>query len=354
MKIIIIALLAMTIVGCVHTNNALEIFDKNNTNTEFRGILDVIKNTDKNINILFVHGMRGYSETDGVTDPCKVAKDIEQALGIVQQLDNTSDSDSKFCRGSFYYNDRKIVFHPNFWGTITSYTKFVLQQSDNAPKIERHRSKTTTLIKQQLFNDGFADAVMYTGEAKQAIKDNVAHSIQFLNRSNENAITIIVTFSLGSKIVIDTVNEMNANNELDSFKNSVEMIYLMANQIPLINTGDGRIYYPDEKSQIDKQLTETYEQLNILLTPTLNTTDNRIKIVAFTDPNDLLSYTLSPKAMGSLSNNYVNVGISVATETYYLPFNKKSGIVNYLKAHTGYVHNDKLRNLLMNGNEVAN
>jgi hypothetical protein len=355
MKPLIITALVMIMSGCIHTNNVLEIFDKNDTNVEFRGVLDVIKNTDKNVNILFVHGMGGYSQTDGVSDPCKVAQDIERGLGIKQKISKDNKNDALYCLGTFEYEGQKILFQSNQWGYLTSYTKRRLRENDHDPKIVKHRSKTTTYIKDYLFNDGFADAVMYTGEAKQAIKDNVARSIELINSSNDNTITIIITFSLGSKIVVDTVNDMHAKGKLGSLANSVEMIYLMANQIPLINIGDGRVFYPDKADKITTKLTEEYERFNLLLTPTKITSlaNERIKIVAFTDPNDLLSYTLNSKTMGSLKDSYVNVGISVATNTYYIPFKKEYGVVNYVTAHTGYVHNDKVRDLLMNGNKVT-
>jgi hypothetical protein len=362
LKLLVLSIIALMLSACVHTNNVLEIFDKNNTNAQFRGILDVIKETDKNVNILFVHGMGGYSSTDGVSDPCKVVNDLKENLKTEQVIDTSNKNSLLNCTGKINNQGQVISIQSNYWGNLTWLTKDILRDHDHDPIIVKHRSKSTTFIKDNLFNDGFADAVMYTGEAKKAIKDSLVASIKRLNDSNSNAITIIVTFSLGSKIVVDTVQEMSANKTLGPLENSVEMVYLMANQIPLINTGDRRDYFPyegeesnaDKKETFTSELTAKYERFNLLLTPTLSSSriKDRIKIVAFTDPNDLLSYTLNAKTMGNLKDNYVNVGISVATKTFYIPFYKDDGIVNYYKAHTGYVFNDKVRDFLLHGNKT--
>ena len=50
LRLIVLSIAILLLGACVHTNNVLEIFDQNNTNAQFRGILDVIKETDKNDN----------------------------------------------------------------------------------------------------------------------------------------------------------------------------------------------------------------------------------------------------------------------------------------------------------------
>ncbi|MDP5134217.1 MAG: hypothetical protein NWQ54_25320 [Paraglaciecola sp.] len=344
-------ILALAVSACTYNNNVLEIYAQKNSATEFRGILDVIKSSDKNVNILFVHGMRGYSYTNGVSDPCRVATDIRDGLNTTPLEVESSEKGELFCQGFLNYKDKKILIMPNYWGALTNLPKYDLAEYDNDPKITEYRTKITSLVKDNLINDGFADAVMYTGNLRQAIIDNVSNSILLMQSKNPNSTTIIVTFSLGSKIVLDTIKQLQDKNSLGDLKNNVEMVYLMANQIPLLNTGFMENGVDQNSDTRREQLIKEYENFNLILKtdPPKVDSKNKIKVVAFTDPNDLLSYTLAPETMGSLKDNYVNVAISIATKTTYVPLKREYGIVNYLTAHTGYVHNNKVRNLLMNG-----
>jgi hypothetical protein len=71
-----------------------------------------------------------------------------------------------------------------------------------------------------------------------------------------------------------------------------------------------------------------------------------VQVVAFTDPNDLLSYKLTGRDVGE--HPFANVTLSVARWSYL-------GIVaNPLKAHTGWEKDRRAIKLLINGSGGKN
>ena len=83
-------------------------------------------------------------------------------------------------------------------------------------------------------------------------------------------------------------------------------------------------------------------------------TDAKARLIAFSDPNDLLSYTIQQDDADKFQDSYANVIVSVADKILYIPFYKsETSLANPLKAHTGYVHNKAVNQLLMYGHQAT-
>ena len=331
--------------GCSYTNNLQIIEDKDQNNREFRGIVDII-NQPGNTNILFIHGMGGYSSNNGKIDPCNVINDVRGAFGLEPATFNIPQW---HCDNTFSTSGKTIHLRSMHWSDITFTRKNSLRHIDANPTFLENRAAITRQIKESLINNGFSDALMYTGVYQQKIIKRVIESYSHINQINPGAKVVIVTFSLGSAIMIDSLKELEMINKANLLKEKVEIIYMMANQIPLIQIGTQPISTINTK---DTPKDDFYTSLIPYLAKNGTKLDDKeIRIVAFSDPNDLLSYPLDANNMGELSSKYVNVAISVADKTFYVPFYKeKSSFVNYLKAHTGYTYNHNVKELLLNGN----
>lgn len=342
---IILLLTVSTLSGCiVKTNKVNEVYAGPSENIEFDGIVDVIEGTNKDIRIVFIHGMGGYSSTGGISDYSRVIKDLRSALKIKSSYNDDS-------LDSFRYKGQTLRFNVLWWLDITSQAKIKLRNIDDDPVLNPNRTATTKLAKDRLLNDGIVDVVMYTGSSKKQIIKRVRNQVLDLKKQiDENEKLIVVTFSLGSKILIDVLSELKADggHVLD---NRVDMIYMMANQIALLNTGDLVNKAPKTLSE---KMASDYDVLHSILddgTIDARNANPKKRVIAFSDPNDLLSYPIDESSVGELKGQYANVAVSVAKKTYKVPVPGvyKYGVVNYLQAHTGYVHDEVVSDYLLFG-----
>ncbi len=104
-----------------------------------------------------------------------------------------------------------------------------------------------------------------------------------------------------------------------------QIIYMAANQIPLLDLRD-----PAEIAGLAPA--ETLDRLRRAITPldTLGAESADMKAVAFTDPNDLLSYELD-----TADDRNVNVRITIASVLFFY-------FANPWEAHTGYLESEKV------------
>ena len=341
----VLLLTACILSGCIiKTNKVNEVYAGSTANIEFDGIVDIIKGTNKDIRIVFIHGMGGYSSTGGINDYSRVINDLRSALKIKSPyIDDSLDS--------FSYKGQTLTFNVLWWLDITSQAKIKLRDIDDDPVLNPNRTATTKLAKDRLLNNGIVDVVMYTGSSKKQIVQRVRSQVLDLKEQiDENEKLIVVTFSLGSKILIDVLNELKADGD-HVLDNRVDMIYMMANQIALLNTGDSVNKAPKTLSE---KMASDYDTLHSILddgTIDARNANQKKRVIAFSDPNDLLSYPIDESSVGELKGQYANVAISVARKTYKVPLPGvyKYGVVNYLQAHTGYVHDEVVSDYLLFG-----
>src|SRR5262249_20382127 len=162
--------------------------------------------------------------------------------------------------------------------------------------------------------------------------------------------------SLGSKITFDTLTllaeqlsrgDKTQAAQLTNLAAKVTYLIMFANQIPLLRLGETNALPesgPAEKSKTVEQFVqirqESVKQAPVeaagLLTPEL-------RVIAVTDPNDLLSYPLQRSDLfTSTRPRFGNVFVCNAPSFLGL-------IANPVDAHEGYFENQKLINLLIRG-----
>lgn len=217
------------------------------------------------------------------------------------------------------------------------------------------RARLNGAIKDSLLNDCLADALVYQGQSKPAIQD---HMIRAMTRALEGSAVsksdrrssktplVIISDSLGSKITFDALDAMltdstTAERVRATASAAVErlaLVYMGANQLPLLSLADqniGQLPAGAESAPSvpeDDSLQRVLRRTSVAKNADGSAQLKSVSLVAFTDPNDLLSYRLR-------ASRYVSPNISIAdilvsnSPTYFGLLERPD------KAHTEYMSN---------------
>ena len=266
------------------------------------------------------------------------------------------------------------------WSPMTRALKrkldFDAPGSDRATSFPYRRATVNEALKTQLINDCLSDAVVYAGQHGDPIRGAMKLAVcrelggtpvigqpcDFTAAELDRPIAVI-TESLGSKILFDAARAVyeeageaaGARAAMTHRFASVQMIYLMANQIPLLDIANPLPPQLEADAQ-DKEDAPHSSSLGHMIgmmhgsrtamppehfartvTPT---------VVAFTDPNDLLSYRLIPSVLDVARARLINVIGS--NETTWFGFLERPDT-----AHCGYAWNRTVIGLIAHGHQVG-
>jgi hypothetical protein len=285
------------------------------------------------------------------------------------------------------------------WSPITTALKDTLLAYDKESDLSRMRAKINKSLRESLVDDGFSDALAYSGEAGKRIRDVVWKAICYSMTSKKDGSNscdmgngdhrfAFITHSLGSRIVFDALHVGEKEIKGATKSNNVSLlkkyetvarvsantvaIYMLANQLPLleiVGAPDGQEPGAAQKIQdasgamskqkMQKAPAMQTDSIGRFLEERRNAfprmkTLNYIKgaeippvhIAAFSDPNDLLSYSLCKSGMSRLE------GVEMADIWVKNAFN----FVVFawpMKAHQGYLTNDEVIKLLVGGDVIG-
>ena len=333
------------------------------------------------LKILMVHGIGnhqpGYST--------RLAENLARKLGlnlidekpkrIELRSENAADKDlgililNRYLDGT---SKQEMIFAELTWDTIVEQEKSALDY-DNSGEYNFRRANINNTLK--LFvNQTIPDVLMYTGTSKLEIQLSVGQSMcwllgydwadlpqhgtftcdgdnpESLSRINDDF--VFITHSLGSRITSDVLQliatKVSEKARIDPaylhFKEILQQkefpIFMLSNQLPLLQMGQDKpqvtdridaICTPNGKDQAERMFQE-------------------IKLIAFSDPNDLFSYAIS----GTFLNNHMdsrlcptltNVILNVAPVRTVLG----NEFANPLSAHTEYDSDERVIDLLTFG-----
>ena len=271
---------------------------------------------------------------------------------------------------------RELLFYELTWSSISKTEKEVLAY-DTSGQHSFRRAKFNDTMK--IFsNDAISDPMIYLGEKQEDIQKSVGQSYCWMishawdgfpsgihkpctltdPRLYENADKddfIFISHSLGSRITIDALQRIAGlvNNkslqkkfpELEKVHHAIQdktvTIFMLSNQLPLL--------------QLGRSLPEVLNQHENYCLPNgsdyANRFANQTHIVAFSDPNDLLSYSIpvgfKDKYLDSrLCTEVSNISLNIANVVDIFGF---SEVANPMEAHTGYDHDERVIALLAHG-----
>lgn len=269
---------------------------------------------------------------------------------------------------------RKIIFYELTWSEITAERKRALD-FDTSGEFAHRRAPFNNAVKVFL-NDVSPDPIFYLVDEEKLIlsatlqaicwmladeeggelenNQNQVCSVSSLSRlSNlEKDNIVFITHSLGSRIIMDALGEIVETLTSDAtLKNHPELIaklqekemtvFMLSNQLPLLQIV---LPPPTVVGQIDGYCREDGEYHHLRAF-------KKLEIVSITDPNDLLSYSITQdfvdryfdsRMCPELTNIKINVADRIAA------FGAE--VVNPMSAHGNYHSDARVIELIAHGN----
>jgi len=282
--------------------------------------------------------------------------------------------------------NKELLFYELTWSSITDDEKENLN-FDVSGQVTFRRATMNRALK-KFSNDAIADPLLYLGENQEPIRISVGQSLcwmvshgwddfpsdthkpctiksitpEFLINVEKDDY-IFISHSLGSRITMDALQRLSrvlnaatqspAEQELAQklfpefekfrlgFQNRHIKIFMLSNQLPLLQLGRPR---PDVLNQHKDYCLpggNRYAQRFV----------NETHIIAFSDPNDILSYNIP----FGFKKNYIdsrvcarisNISINIAYVNDLLGF---SEVANPMEAHVGYDHDERVIALMAHG-----
>ncbi|PHS79521.1 MAG: hypothetical protein COB59_01625 [Rhodospirillaceae bacterium] len=359
-----------------------------------RADLDKQTNTsggnDRTLKVLMVHGIGehipGYSarlseklaHQLNLTVISEGYKEINlKAPPSVMQTDGENDlGQLRIQRFTNKQRDRELLFYELTWSDILAPEKELLAFDDSGTQTSK-RATVNRMIK-EFFNSHVPDPMIYLGKSKEKILQAVGQSICWMVSKDwqgyddtSNAVCrslnpvnaekddyALITHSLGSRVVIDSLQRIAAltqkgmdklsgadqaqfSKTFQALQNKRFPIYMLANQLPLLQLGREA---PTVSNQIDQYCRADGPNYKNRMFKELN-------VVAFSDPNDILSYSLPPgfsdKYIDSrLCPRVVNVAINIAPVVDLLGLGE---FANPATAHNDYEADDRVISIIADG-----
>ncbi len=343
----------------------------------FTGIGPYLGNSQGKMKVLMVHGvgdhLPGYSTR--FLEKLAKALDLTVMSAPYKNIALTSRDDHSKNLGNLRINRliskdrrRELIFYELTWTPITAGQKEVLAY-DNSGEYSFRRAEVNDLMK-QFSNKTGPDPILYLGDSREDILVSFAQAFCWMTKSdweglpnavsqtcsfNDKAVSehlhrdqyAFVSHSLGSRIVIDGMQRIaglikERNVEFQSaLKNKEIRIYMLSNQLPMLQLG---IKLPEVNNQYDAYCQPAGEKHGDRMV-------SKTPIVAFSDPNDLLSYAIPhgfvEKYLDSrLCIDVTNININVATVFDVFGLGK---LANPLEAHVGYDSDDRVVAIIARG-----
>ena len=355
----------------------------------FTGIETDLTQRNQKTKVLFVHGvgdhMPGYT-TEFLE---KLAKELNLNVRSQGQKNITlstpifPDKNLGNLRVSHLLNEQngqELTFYELTWSEITRQQKAMLD-FDTSGEYDFRRARMNALLK-KFSNDTSPDPIIYLGESRVPILAAYAQSFCWmasrnwedlpesgnqvcigLDDSSADQISrdnyVIISHSLGSRIVMDgtqRIASMLANPEkhfsskqkmtistkaIQALQNKRIPFFMLSNQLPIL--------------QLGRELPEVAGQEASYCEPNGADYNKRMlreaDVIAFSDPNDLLSYGIPPgfaekyidsRLCAKITN--VNINIAKVMDAFGM-----ADLANPMQAHVGYDQDDRVVAMIARG-----
>lgn len=350
---------------------------------EYKGIKEQFDNK-KVLKVMMIHGVGlhhpGYSR--------RIQENLANNMGLdvlsrvsknVSLLDpNNKKTPLGNLRVTFWQNkdaSENMLFYELTWSEITTPEKKIIA-FDTTEEYSKFRVPFNNVMKEFLDN-ALPDPMIYLTDRNGLILDSSKQAICWMLKTNWEDIPngqaavcnlapyealekvnsedlLFVTHSLGSKILMDAITNITVeastlqrkdNNpayqqQMAMLREKEITVFMLANQLPILQIGHP---LPRVNNQIDAYCTPSGKKYNQRVFKAVN-------IVAFSDPNDILSYAIPQDFADEYIDSRIcpqvtNVSVNVAPEISAFGV----GVVNPISAHTAYDNSPKVINLISKG-----
>lgn len=313
------------------------------------------------LRILFIHGMghhnAGYSRPvmQGVAARLDLAQ-VESlpTIPIEKQVHKYGEINITKYSGA---GGRRVHVYELTWSVTTDEIK--KRQFETDAGYAGDRVSLNRKLKTSLVNDSLADPVLYIGRYRNHMQFPIMRAVKavlhdFVPRDE----VAVITYSLGSYMCYDTLLKMSRGESIMGERDysagvvrdlvgHTNYVFMLANQLPLLELSEvtNPISLRQTSSSALKSLAEIRRQNRPKSAAQRQPAVLPLHLVAFSDPNDLLSYPLDQHSVSGSSIAYSNVVISIQRSALL-------GIVaDPMTAHTGHERSPAVMDLLTYGNK---
>ena len=328
--------------------------------TRFPGLIDFVARAEnKRADVLLVHGMCTHDASWASDTVATLAAQL--AANTSAPRSRTGGTGIEIIPATIETPHGTLQVKSLIWSGLTTPIKQQLcyDQTDKSaictgtPPFPATRARINAQVKDWLVDDCLPDALVYQGVARREIQARMRDAILAATEGADPAAPLVViSESLGSKILFDTLLAMSEeaadSRAAQAAQRDVErMAYLImaANQIPLLQTAE---QVPQAGASLTMQAAPPDSLAQLLAKRRATTRERRtpvggpLVLIAFTDPNDVLSYTLPPERYRAQGAQVHNVLVSNA-KTYF------GWLENPVDAHLGYLPNPDVGSLISCG-----
>jgi len=316
----------------------------------------------------------GLAKIMGLNQISKITKNIS----LTDPLDTTKKlGNLKIRQLSNEDKSHKLVFYELTWSEINDERKKILAY-DMSGDYAFHRAFINQQVK-RITNDFIPDQMLYVGDAREDIIIAFAQSFCWMISKQWDDLPVsanracvaaelqpaivdmkknhyaFISHSLGSRIIIDGLQMISAklsdkeskrrkllatDEFIQAFQQLQFPIFMLANQLPMFQITREM---PEVTGQYDAYCRADGEHYNLR---TLSNTD----IIAFNDPNDILSYTITEEFI----NRYLDSRLCIDTTNININVAYVRGIfgIDYANpgdAHSGYLTDERVLAMIVNG-----
>ncbi|MEO8656072.1 MAG: hypothetical protein ABI409_18245, partial [Ramlibacter sp.] len=267
----------------------------------------------------------------------------------------------------------KVHFTGIIWSGLTAPLKQQLDvdktgtptdcASVDAASCKPVRARINGKAKDGLINDCLSDVLAYQGQSRGPIQRAMVAKLTELatRQPDDDRPLAIVSASLGSKIVFDALTAMLGSGEGSSEKAAgralsrrLAVVYMEANQLPMLRLAEQNLddlhAVPGAPAQSAAVLDPLQRFLRARGKQDAKGVLDKLVVVAFTDPNDLLSYRLMNSRYENATDQAL-VGFAdvlVSNDKTYFKW-----LENPYTAHTTYGTNRDVARFIACGNPTS-
>ena len=303
-------------------------FDLPAEGIDFKGLEDGFTNNDSLVNILTIHGISSKNPENFDIMIYGIAEKLKFNLKPKIKTINMADSYSGKMAGVTQIRliefsntkSQKLRFFDIYWSPMTFPVKTILNKLDNEDGMEDKRGVFPKAVKNGLVNDGLSDVTLMINKFSTELHhclDSAFHLMLSDNPFSEDSLIInttdhqknnyFISGSLGSKLLyeyfvtcLDTA-QLNRTDSLMPYREHItseatenarlmlkklHTFFMLTNQLPLVALKN---LNPNMDTNKEDFIKHVYGQWDAL-SPHHDT----LNIVAFNDPNDILSFILPP------------------------------------------------------------
>jgi hypothetical protein len=284
--------------------------------TPFPGIAAVVsQDKARPVDVVVVHGMCTHdiswatATMDNITKTIRTNTEArpEEAPMAANQIQVVERTDQA-AGGT-------VHFHTLVWSPMSAPLKQELAyDTTGAPtdcskdgECRPKRAHFNGKLKDSLLNDCLSDAMIYQGLSHAVMKRAMVAAVARVLEASEQRAgdapgpLIVVAESLGSKILFDALSDMlqpeapAREHELGQrAARRMAIVFMIGNQLPILGLAEQQIEQPAAAQPGQDALQRFLALRRLQQQVPKRESLSKLAIVAFTDPNDLLSYRLLP------------------------------------------------------------